>query len=351
MAEINKSNPFAYNFTEQRELLTIPVQRDATWTEPATEGFIGTQLESFLGKEAPTPQIKSVCGINPPEEGGGNTPKPKTDVDAETAEDIQNIENPGETSVGIKSTEALNALDANTYYKDIVIDGENVSVDKDITLKANEEVYLDGVTVTGEKGTLNGKVTFASKEMTLSNITIENGSTVYNAFEGYQKTNDPNYTGVEKVNVVDMTVDNPSLKHNVVNVYTPANNAVINVKNSTFNMTVDNSNVLRLANYMNAENVTVNFENVEWTYENGLTANDWAWAGLIIYQPAGADVALNGDNSKLSTWKFNFKNCKYNGVKVTDVNFGEHNQVFYGYNMNKDGVVSDISGIVTATFK
>ena len=70
-------------------------------------------------------------------------------------------------------------------------------------------------------------------------------------------------------------------------------------------------------------------------------AADWGWAGLIIYQPASSDVALGGDLSKVKTWTFNFKNCKYNGVKVTENNFGEKNQVFYLYNIGNTGAITD----------
>lgn len=364
--EINESQPFDWGEVQEDVFISIGEQRNASYVEAMEGKFVATQQESFFdGKEPGTTIIRNINGIDPPDDGPDvgpdpddhNPPKPDViptpDVNAETAEDIANIESPETTVVGVKTTEALNALDGNTYYKSIVIDGENISIDNTITLKANEEIYLDGITVTGEKGNLNGKVTFASKELTLSDITIENGSTVYNAFEGYQSTNDPNYTGLEKLDVYNMTVDNPSLKHNVVNVYTPADNAVINIKNSTFNLTVDNSNVMRLANYMNSENVTVNFTNVEWTYENSLSLSSvtsWPYAGLIIYQPASSDVALTGDYSKIATWTFNFENCKYNGEKVTSVNFGEHNQVIYGYNLGGDGAVTDISDKVTVNF-
>lgn len=146
---------------------------------------------------------------------------------------------------------------------------------------------------------------------------------------------------VEKVTAERFDIDCPSLTHNIINIYTPHDNAEIVIKDSKFNLTVDNSNVLRLANYMNAENVTVTFENCEWTYENGLTKNDWRWAGLVIYQPASADIALGGDLSKIRTWKFNFVNCKYNGQKVTGNNFGEHSQVFYLYNIGNTGNVTN----------
>jgi hypothetical protein len=73
---------------------------------------------------------------------------------------------------------------------------------------------------------------------------------------------------------------------------------------------------------------------------------------LIIYQPAGADVALGGDLSKVQTWKFNFKNCKYNGVKVTANNFGEKNQVFYLYNIGGSGAITDpVANGITLNFE
>ncbi len=43
----------------------------------------------------------------------------------------------------------------------------------------------------------------------------------------------------------------------------------------------------------------------------------------------------------MQTWTFNFKNCKYNGVKVTANNFGEHSQVFYLYNVGGDNNIKD----------
>ena len=140
-----------------------------------------------------------------------------------------------------------------------------------------------------------------------------------------------------------MKVDDVALAHNVFNVYRLENSAVINISDVNLNLNVNNSNALRLANCTNATGVTVNFENVAWTYENtpNKDAADWGWAGLIIYQPYSTDVALGGDLDAMKTWTFNFKNCKYNGVKVTANNFGEHNQVFYMYNVGGDGSIKD----------
>lgn len=86
--------------------------------------------------------------------------------------------------------------------------------------------------------------------------------------------------------------------------------------------------------------VTVTFENVEWTYENA-DGSDWGWAGLVIYQPSASDVALGGDLSKVKTWKFIFKNCRYNGQKVLANGFGTHSQVVYFYNIGNSGTIID----------
>ena len=243
--------------------------------------------------------------------------------------------------------EVINDFASNDYFENILV--SDAQVEKTVTLKSLDKVVLDNISIAGGKDNLNGKITYAAKELRLSNISAIDGATLYNAFEGYQKTDDPDYKGLKKLIAENLNINCPSLTHNIINVYTPASGAEIIIKDSKFNLTVDNSNILRLANYLNAENVKVTFENCDWTYENGLSFKDWNWAGLVIYQPAGADVALNGDLSKLASWSFKFKNCRYNGIKVTENNFGEHNQVFYLYNVGNtkkvENPVEKIAGI------
>lgn len=253
-----------------------------------------------------------------------------------TAEEINSIGNPSETDVFINGDTALNALTAKKTFKNIEV--SNVDANNQIYLYATDNIVVDGMEVTGDKGSTNGYVLYSAKDIEISNLSIANGSTAYNVFEGDQTNQN-----LEKLAATNVIVDNPSLAHNVFNVYKPKNDAVINIKDSKFNLTVDNSNVLRVSNTANATGVTVNFENVEWTYENGLTFNDWRWAGLIIYQPYSTDRGLSGDLTAMKTWKFNFKNCKYNGVKVNANNFGQHNQVFYLYCVGTSGSVKDAS--------
>ena len=251
-----------------------------------------------------------------------------------TAEDINNIADPQNTDVFINGEEALNALAAKKTFKNLEI--ANVEAAQQVNLAAVESIALDDVEVTGDKGSSNGYFLVDSPKVDVSNITIADGAKPYNVFEEVG-------AGTDSFNASNINVNDVALKHNVFNIYRPNNDAVINISDVNLNLDVNNSNALRLANYKNATGVTVNFENVAWTYENtpNKEAADWGWAGLIIYQPSSSDVALGGDLSKVQTWAFNFINCKYNGVKVDDNNFGNHNQVFYMYNIGNDGLVKN----------
>lgn len=61
-------NTVAKADAQETEFKTIPTQRNATYTEVAEEEFTNTALDSFVENiEAPTPQLKHVCGIECPE--------------------------------------------------------------------------------------------------------------------------------------------------------------------------------------------------------------------------------------------------------------------------------------------
>lgn len=255
-------------------------------------------------------------------------------VVAGNAEDINAISSTTDADVFINGNEAFNAA-SNKTFNSLEVSG--VKAANEVKLTANESIELDNVDVTGNKGTSNAFIALSSPSIEVSNATVADGAMPYNVFEQVGAT------AIDEFNANNINVDDVSLKHNVFNIYRANDDAVINISDGNFNMNVNNSNVIRLANYTNATGVTVNFENIEWNYEN--TPNkenaDWGWAGIIIYQPASSDVALSGDLSKLQTWTFNFKNCKYNGEAVSANNFGEHNQVFYLYNINGSGKISD----------
>ena len=246
------------------------------------------------------------------------------------------LENSISKNILIESSEVANVYTNKPYFKNVVI--KDAEINSTISVKALENITFDGITGSGDKGATNGKITFTSNSLNIKNVTVGEETTIYNLFEGSQVLNDSNYNGISNVNVENVNIDCPALTHNIINVYTPANDANIVIKDSTFNLNVNNSNVLRMANYMNSENVTITFDNVEWNYEDAANENsDWNWAGLMIFQPASQDVSLTGDYSKLATWTINFNNCKYNGQAITGMNAGKHNQLLYFYNLNKNG--------------
>lgn len=255
---------------------------------------------------------------------------------------------PAGSDVVLTSTDAIDAMTSNKVFNTITLVGGNSN--SDIKLAATDKVTVDGTTINGDKGASNCRMLIYSNDITIKNIDISSGTTAYNVFESSQDVNKSEYF-VKKYNVSNIICDNTMLNHNILNIYTFENNAVINVSNSKFNLDVDKSNVLRLANICNATGVTVNFEDVEWTYENSEGSN-WDFAGLVIYQPYATDHMISGDDTEFKTWKFNFKNCKYNGVKVDALNFGEHNQVMYLYDVNSSGSVTDPSAVegLTVTF-
>ena len=70
MANFNKKNPFEWgkSIADKPEYISIPTQRNATYTEPAKEVFTGNAVTSFFGNgQFPTPQLMTVCGIECPE--------------------------------------------------------------------------------------------------------------------------------------------------------------------------------------------------------------------------------------------------------------------------------------------
>ena len=238
-----------------------------------------------------------------------------------------------QTNLVLTSTEAVEAMTSSeTTFKAIAVVGGDV--DSTIKLNATDSVVVDGIEIGGgQDGTNNGKINYKTPEIEVKNLTItDETTTVYNMFEGSQTPNDASSLN-KTVTFSNIYIDDVKLTHNIINVYTPAENAVLTVKDSYFNLDPENSNVMRIANYANSKNITINFENVEWNYEDA-GKTDFTYAGLLLYQPAQNDAMLqNPANAEaISTMTINFKNCKYNGELVSSVNLGEHNQIAYIYN-------------------
>jgi hypothetical protein len=250
------------------------------------------------------------------------------------------------SNVVLTDANTIATLTSDVKYNSLFVSNAKIP-SSDIKLNA-KNITINNVILNGNKGATNGKIIFNTPNMDINDVVVESGSTSYNVFEGSQATADTaNF--VKNFEASNVTVDNTMLTHNVCNVYTVADNAVITIKDSYFNLDVDNSNILRMSNYGNATGVTINFENITWTYENA-EKSDIKWAGLMIFQPASNDVALNGDTSKIETWTINVKDCIYNGVKVNSNNFGKINQVAYLYNVGGTGAVTDASSVITINF-
>ena len=249
-----------------------------------------------------------------------------------------------QTNLVLTSTEAVEAMTSSeTTFKAIAVVGGEV--DSTIKLNATDNVVVDGIEIGGGKdGTNNGKINYKTPELEVKNLTItDETTTVYNMFEGSQTPNDASSLN-KTVTFSNIYIDDVKLKHNIINVYTPAENAVITVKDSYFNLDPENSNVMRIANYANSKNITINFENVEWNYEDA-GKTDFTYAGLLLYQPAQNDAMLQNPaiTEAISTMTINFKNCKYNGEFVSGVNLGEHNQIAYIYNAGNAKQIEDLA--------
>lgn len=266
-------------------------------------------------------------------------------VVVDTAEAVASA--PSGSNVVLTSAAAIQGLTGNTEYNTLTIVGGNC--DADIKAIVSDKATIDGMSISGAKGASNGRMQLSANTVSIKNVTVDSGSTVYNVFETSQNASKSEYA-VKDFAMSNIVVDNPELTHNVANVYVLDNDASVKISDSSFNLDVDNSNVLRLANYANATGVTVTLSNIDWTYENA-EGTDWRWAGLVIYQPAGADKALSGDTSALSTWTVIFDNCRYNGEKITANNFGEHSQAMYLYNVGNDSSIIDPQDKLKLVFK
>ena len=260
------------------------------------------------------------------------------DNNTDSADDITNMSNADaeNAEITVASTDAIKALAEPKTFKSINVVGGELDGNTDIRLTAKDEVNVTGLTVGGSKGASNGKIIYATNEIYIDSVDINPGCTAYNVFEGSQDTDETHC--IDKFTAKNITVNDVDLVHNVFNIYQLNDNAEVTISDSYFNLDVANSNVLRLSNITNANNVTVTFNNVDLTYENKeYSASDVEWAGLVIYQPYGSDVAYNNDSTYTSTWTFNFINCRYNGVHLTQNEVGTIRQLFYQYNVQGFG--------------
>ena len=316
-------------------------------------GGNGKDVSLFAQGVGVTPM--EVVDVDALANGGSAKPEPDIDRDS-TAEEAKAIVDEKEGGdlvfAGLDDAEAQKeVIDyiSTKSFKNLTIEDVELKQEegKSITLKADEEVVLDGITVCGEgsvTGT-HGTILFVSDSLVLNDITVDPESQAYNAFEGSQTVE---FSNIEASNI---QWDCPSTKHNIISVYKPADGAKIVVKDSYFHLDADNSNIVRLSNLDNVSDVEVVFENVNIDYDND---KENSYAGFVIYQAFGSDEAYKTDGNlePLKSWKFKFKNCKFNGEKVTEVNFGQLRQVAYGYDIRsiKTGTC-DLSTLCEFTFE
>ena len=257
-------------------------------------------------------------------------------TDASQIEDIAE-EDRKSVNLVVTSEDAIEALDNSMIFNTISV--YNTSMDNSIGLSAKDFISIDGLLIDGGKdGDINAKVTLSASEILMKNITVGDESTAYNVFDSDHETQ--NLVSFEASDVI---VDDMSLQRNVFNIFKPKDNANIKISNGKFNLNVNKSNTMHMSNMGNATGVTVVFENIDWSYEDSIDGSNWSKAALLSYQPYSSDMALVDDLTALKTWTFKFKNCRYNGEKVTSNNFEEHNQVFYLYNIGNDGQIKNPS--------
>ena len=257
----------------------------------------------------------------------------------ESADDITGMtaEEAASADIVVATDEAIEALSTPKTFNSINIAGGELGGDTVINLFATDSVEVNGMTVSGTKGSGNGKIVYATNDITINNLNIEPGCTVYNVFEGSQDKDAQHC--IDNFTATNVTVNDTDLKHNVFNIYQFNDGANVLIKDSSFNLDVANSNILRISNITNAKNVTITFENVDWTYENkAYSDSDKKWAGLMIYQPYGTDAAFSGDTTNTNTWTINVKNCRYNGNPITENKAGTIEQSVYQYNISNNGL-------------
>lgn len=91
----SKSNPFNWDIREDSGFMSVADQRTTDYVDVADEVFTGNEgLSFYYNGQAPTPQLRAICGISAPEDSsseggseggneggneGGTTTEPTTD--------------------------------------------------------------------------------------------------------------------------------------------------------------------------------------------------------------------------------------------------------------------------------
>lgn len=89
--KINTRNPFEWGVDEEKKYISVPTQRNASYTETVQNDYHPDELAVFgHNEQAPTTPLACICGIECPEEGNGDDSGDNNTTGGETGGDGNN---------------------------------------------------------------------------------------------------------------------------------------------------------------------------------------------------------------------------------------------------------------------
>jgi hypothetical protein len=229
----------------------------------------------------------------------------------------------------------------NVSETDVVLKSVTNPVDE-FASATGDILYANLVTVDADNGPArdgNAYLKLNAQDVTLKNVTINESEVPYNYFEQTTKT------PLETLTIENLTAIGTLKNHNFVSLYNLADGATITFRNCDLSFTSENA-LVRFANYLNADNVNVVFENCKWVFSQEIAESDYQYCGLMILQPASTDVAKNGaDLSHYKTWHFTFRDCYYDGEKITDLGIGTIHQLITAFYMHETKTTANVEDL------
>lgn len=180
------------------------------------------------------------------ESGIANLPKPSIATSKDTEKVVFN---------------SLRTKSSGTYKESTTTEGDSVMIKHIVTepeariiaTATNGNAVLKSIVVNGDYTKAKGNTAIsvnASDDVNINGVDMTNASLSWNAIEvGLNST--PSNIDIENVTL-------KSAKNNGILLFKTQDNAVINIKNVNFGEQV--SNAIRISNYSNAKNVTINIE-------------------------------------------------------------------------------------------
>ncbi|MCQ2576362.1 MAG: hypothetical protein MJ162_06425 [Treponema sp.] len=223
----------------------------------------------------------------------------------------------------------------------------NAQNKNDIWTEKDGTIYLCNAYLSGTRGIsadgtkyTNAFIGFDAENIYVSNISMKGDETpggarksfVYNGFE------QTGTTPIKSFYIENWKLDATYITNNFISAYTYADNAVITVKNASF-ANMSSSEIIRVSNRTNANNVTLNFENLDWAYDETHASYDVDYSSILMYQPweSASKRTLEIREAELTafnSWTMNFKNCSYKGEKVTANEYPSAKALAFIYDMD-----------------